>query len=586
MVKFTLSRLPLPLRYPFMLKPVVLATVLLAFPAAAAVPQLQAPEAVSELLTKYLQLGEVADAPAEAAFERRMQREVPDLLATEGYFSPVVVVNASDGKLLLDVDPGPRSTIGSVRIEILGQLDPARREALISSWKLKSGEPFRQAGWDDAKQSLLAEVIAVDFAGARLQDSAADVDPQARRVDLHVVVAAGPPYSFGELKISGLKRYSPSLIERYNRSVEVGEPYSEDALLALQTALQETPYFGSVIVSLDRSKEEDSLVPGADGRVIAPVLVHVRELAPYQVSLGAGFSTNTGARVEANYRSSDLLGRAWELHTGVRIEQLRQTAYADVFFPPDKRRRRDGVGMAFQKSDIENLALEGFSVGATRVQQRGSIEQRLALNWQQETQTPKGFPTTTNQALSAQAGWTWRHSPDPLNSSAGIALQFQLGGASKQLLSDQNFLRTYVRYAQGVPLGASDGLLLRAELGATFAPSSDGIPQDFLFRAGGSNSVRGYAYQSLGVQQGEAVVGGRYLMTMSAEYTHWITPSWGAAAFVDAGDAQDSRDAFDLAVGYGLGARWKSPVGPLGLDLAYGQRDGKLRFDFSLAVPF
>lgn len=68
-----------------------------------------------------------------------------------------------------------------------------------------------------------------------------------------------------KLKISGLKRYSPSLIERYNRSVEVGEPYSEDALLALQTALQETPYFGSVIVSLDRSKDEDSLVPGADG---------------------------------------------------------------------------------------------------------------------------------------------------------------------------------------------------------------------------------------------------------------------------------------------------------------------------------
>ncbi|WP_291983779.1 BamA/TamA family outer membrane protein, partial [Candidatus Accumulibacter sp. ACC005] len=224
--------------------------------------------------------------------------------------------------------------------------------------------------------------------------------------------------------------------------------------------------------------------------------------------------------------------------------------------------------------------------GATRVQQRGSVEQRLGLNWQEEKQTPKGSPTTTNQALTAQAGWTWRHARDPLDPSEGIALQFQLGGASKQLLSDQNFLRTYFRYAQGVPLGASDGLLLRAELGATLAPSSNGIPQDFLFRTGGSNSVRGYAYQSLGVQQGEAVVGGRYLMTMSAEYTHWITPSWGAAAFVDAGDAQDSRDAFDLAVGYGLGARWKSPVGPLGLDLAYGQRDGKLRFDFSLAVPF
>ena len=564
---------------------VALAALLLTLPVSAAVPQLQAPEAVRELLTRYLDLGDVTDAPEKAAFERRMRREVPALLATEGYFSPVLVVSERAGSLWLEVDPGQRSHVDRVRIVIDGDVEPARREALIESWKLKSGEPFRQSAWDDAKQSLLADLIAVDFAAGRLQDSRAEVHPETQRVDLQVVLVAGPSYSFGELKISGLKRYSAALIERYNRSVEPGRPYSEERLLALQTALQDTPYFGSVTVALDRS--DDGGVPAtADGRVSAPVLVHVRERAPYQVSLGAGFSTNTGARVEANYRSADLFGRAWELHSGVRIEQLRQTAYADVFLPPDQRRRRDGVGAAFEKSDIEDLALEGYSIGATRVQKRGSIEQRLALNWLQEKQTPKGSPTTTNRALTAQAGWTWRHAPDPLNPSEGIALQAQLGGGSKQLLSDQDFLRTYFRYAQGLPLGVSDGLFLRAELGVTLAPSSDGIPQSFLFRTGGSNSVRGYAYQSLGVPDGSAVVGGRYMMTMSAEYTHWITPAWGAAAFVDAGDAQDSRDAFDLALGYGVGARWKSPLGPLGIDLAYGQRVGKLRVDFSLAVPF
>ncbi|MCB1931194.1 MAG: outer membrane protein assembly factor [Candidatus Accumulibacter sp.] len=564
---------------------VALAALLLTLPVSAAVPQLQAPEAVRALLTRYLDLGDVTDAPEKAAFERRMRREVPALLATEGYFSPVLVVSERAGSLWLEVDPGQRSHVDRVRIVIDGDVEPARREALIESWKLKSGEPFRQSAWDDAKQSLLADLIAVDFAAGRLQDSRAEVHPETQRVDLQVVLVAGPSYSFGELKISGLKRYSAALIERYNRSVEPGRPYSEERLLALQTALQDTPYFGSVTVALDRS--DDGGVPAtADGRVSAPVLVHVRERAPYQVSLGAGFSTNTGARVEANYRSADLFGRAWELHSGVRIEQLRQTAYADVFLPPDQRRRRDGVGAAFEKSDIEDLALEGYSIGATRVQKRGSIEQRLALNWLQEKQTPKGSPTTTNRALTAQAGWTWRHAPDPLNPSEGIALQAQLGGGSKQLLSDQDFLRTYFRYAQGLPLGVSDGLFLRAELGVTLAPSSDGIPQSFLFRTGGSNSVRGYAYQSLGVPDGSAVVGGRYMMTMSAEYTHWITPAWGAAAFVDAGDAQDSRDAFDLALGYGVGARWKSPLGPLGIDLAYGQRVGKLRVDFSLAVPF
>lgn len=565
-------------------KPLFLAALLFAPPAAAVAPQLQAPAEVREVLRNYLEIGDVADVPAQVAFERRMQREVARLLATEGYFSPRVVLRRHDDQLLLAVEPGPRSLIGSVHIEIVGDLDPERQRSLQRTWKLPAGQPFRQADWDEAKQALLAELLAVDYAAARLQDSRAEVDPEARRVELTVVAASGPRYRFGELQISGLKRYPEELVGRFNRSVKPGEPYREDKLLALQAALQSTPYFSSVSVTLER--DGNAAAMSADDRVSAPVHVHLRERAPYQLSVGAGYSTNTGARVEAAYRSSDLFGRAWELHTGIRIEQLRQTAYTDVFLPPDEEQRRDGVGTAVEHSDIENLGIRRFAVGATRLQQYGSVEQRLGINWQEEQQSPQGAPSTTARALTAQIGWTWRHARDPLDPAEGVSLQFQLGGGSKSLLSDQDFVRTYLRYSQGIPLGTNDALLFRGELGVTFASSVQGIPQDFLFRAGGSNSVRGYAYQSLGVKQGKATVGGRYLATISGEYTHWINPTWGAAVFVDAGNAVDNRQEIDLAVGYGVGARWRSPAGPLGIDLAYGQREGKLRLDFSLAIPF
>jgi translocation and assembly module TamA len=129
-------------------------------------------------------------------------------------------------------------------------------------------------------------------------------------------------------------------------------------------------------------------------------------------------------------------------------------------------------------------------------------------------------------------------------------------------------------------------LFLRGEVGYTFAPSRFGIPQEYLFRAGGIQSVRGYSFQSLGVHEGQAVVGGRVMATGTIEYNHWITPSWGAAIFTDVGDAADSVRSLDMAVGYGGGIRWRSPVGPLALDLARGQRDGKLRMHFSIAVAF
>jgi len=563
-----------------------IAALLISLPAVAVVPELLAPAEVRKLLQSHLEIDDVADPPAEAAFERRMQREVGRLLATEGYFSPQVALRRQGDDLVLAVDPGARALIGSVHIDIAGVIDAARRQELVDGWKLKVGQPFRQADWDDAKESLLASLLAVEHAGARLQQSSAEVDPEALRVDLRVVADAGPRYRFGELQISGLQRYHPELVARFNRSVKPGDDYREDRLLALQAALQNTPYFSSVSVSLQRSDADGEAAAANDGWVTAAVLVQLRERAPYQVTLGVGYSTNTGARVEAAYRSSDFLGRAWQLQTGVRIEQLRQSGFADVFFPPDEQQRRDGVGTVVEHSDIENLDLERFAVGAMRVQKLGSVEQQLGINWQNERQAPQGAPATTNQALTLQGGWTWRHAVDPLDPAEGLSLQFQIGGGSKHLLSDQSFVRTYLRYSQGVPLGARDALLFRGELGATFAESSQGIPQDFLFRTGGSNSVRGYPYLSLGVPQGSAIVGGRYLVTLSGEYTHWLTPNWGAAAFIDAGNAVDDLQAMSLAVGYGVGARWRSPAGPIGIDLAYGQRDGSLRLDFSLAIPF
>jgi translocation and assembly module TamA len=182
--------------------------------------------------------------------------------------------------------------------------------------------------------------------------------------------------------------------------------------------------------------------------------------------------------------------------------------------------------------------------------------------------------------------WTWRRIDNLLDPRAGTVLQLSVGGGAKAALSDQNFVRLHGRIQHYLPVGARDTLVLRGELGRTFADSRLRIPQDYLFRAGGTGSVRGYAYQSLGIKEGEATVGGRYLAVASAEYTHWLNNDWGLALFVDAGDAVDGLKDVRLATGYGLGVRWRSPAGPIGADLAYGEREARLQLHFSLAIPF
>jgi translocation and assembly module TamA len=95
----------------------------------------------------------------------------------------------------------------------------------------------------------------------------------------------------------------------------------------------------------------------------------------------------------------------------------------------------------------------------------------------------------------------------------------------------------------------------------------DALPPELRFFAGGDRSIRGFDYQQIGETNAQGdVIGGEYLAAASVEYEHYFWGNWGAAAFVDAGDAFKSH--FDANVGAGLGVRWKSPIGLLRLDVA------------------
>jgi len=137
-----------------------------------------------------------------------------------------------------------------------------------------------------------------------------------------------------------------------------------------------------------------------------------------------------------------------------------------------------------------------------------------------------------------------------------------------------------------IPFGLKNDVLVRAEAGVVLASSREGVVSSFLFRTGGDQTIRGYAFESIGVSQGTATVGGRYMVLGSVEYTRWVTNTLGAAVFVDAGDAFDSPGAFRTAVGIGTGVRWRSPIGPFRADVAYGERTGKIRLHFSVGFSF
>ncbi|MDR2789216.1 MAG: hypothetical protein LBD06_12910 [Candidatus Accumulibacter sp.] len=331
---------------------------------------LEGPDELSKLMTPYL--------PEEAPAPRRLQAMLEEMLATEGYFSPSFAVSEVEGVRHVRFDPGPRARIADAVIDIDGPIDAERKRALIAAWPLPAGQPFRQEDWSEAKQRILSDLLAVTHADARLTGSAAEIDAKTRRAHLTVRYDAGPPYRFGALRVTGLHRYPASLVARYNRVVKPGEPYREETLAMLQGALVATPHFAAARVSLDR----DGAIPGDDGTLTAPVAVEVREEAAHRFSFGAGASSNTGARVEAGYHTPNLFNQAWNFNGGLRVEQKQRSAYADVDLPPDEKNRRHAFGLMVETTDIQGLHTNRHAFGARTTQPRGSVEQRLSLNWE------------------------------------------------------------------------------------------------------------------------------------------------------------------------------------------------------------
>ncbi len=557
----------------------------------------QAPEPLRALYIKFLPPPTLESGERRAGsirpWLRDVRRRVPEIAASEGYFSATLDIQFEGERrdhVTITVTPGLRTVVEAVDIEFEGDLalDGAQREKrrreLRAGWALTPGQPFRSSDWDVAKTRLQEALVEVDYAAGDISSSRAEVDAEAAKAHLKLTLASGPPFTLGEVGIQGVERYPESIIRRVV-DLKPGERYRAERLIEMQRRIQNGPWFSSVVVEIERDPAHAEQVP---------VKIVVSERPTREVGLALGYGTDDGARSEVAFRHRNLFNRGFDLQSSLRVSQQRQIGYADVYLPPGlfaaPRRGNipftDSFGVLTERSTLSNLNLTRFAVAGYRHFKLDTIETRVGLTYQIERSRPDGADERIKRAFAPIVAFTWRNVDNIFDPRRGGVLNVQFAAGSKTFASGDDFLKTYAQYQHWFPLGARDQVLLRTEIGRTFAVSRERIPEDFLFRAGGSRSNRGYAFQSLGVTEGDAIVGGRYLATATAEYVHWLNDTWGAAVFTDIGDAADSIREWQPLRSYGVGARYRTPAGPFALDLAYGERDRKFRLAFSVTVAF
>jgi len=565
-----------------------------------------APAPLKTLLARYLDLSRYLATPDTARVPRselmRLRQAAPAqaraLLETEGYFNAKVSTQARDDgsvvALKLLVEPGPVTRVSQSRLEFEGPLSVAADQGdadatgLVARarqrWSLPVGDAYTQDAWSSAKGGVLALLRAEGYATAGWSGSVAQVRAVEDRASLFLVADSGPLYRFGEVQVEGLDHVDAETV-RALQTFSTGQPLREQPLLDYQDRLVKSALFDSVAIQM----EPDPALAAA-----MPVVVKVRERSLQQATLGLGISDNTGPRVTLEHLHQRFLGFAWQAKSKLQLGRTDRQASIDLTSHPLPGPYRNLMSASISQTDASGLEVTSQRARVGRSKDDERLERLYYLEWQRSRtrSLDTGLTVDDTSAVSGNYQWIWRRLDHPLLPTKGVSLSLDtaLGHSFATVQRGGVFGRVNGRLTHYATLGQHWYSTSRLQVGQVFSAADVAVPYTLLFRTGGDDSVRGYAYQGLGPSNAAGTaVGGRVVAVGSVEVARPILdrmPALWGATFIDAGNAAADWGSWRAALGYGVGLRWRSPVGALRMDLAYGEQLRKLRLHFSVGITF
>lgn len=530
--------------------------------------------------------------------------DAQNLIATLGYFSPVIQISSdstgptpADRVVNISVVAGEPVQVTQVQVGFAGPIatEPEaanQRDLIETSWLLPAGNRFTQNEWSAAKQKALSQLTSKRYPTGTLSATSADIDPLTQSARLEVTLESGPAYQLGALVTTGLKRYDAELVRRLAR-LQPGSDFDLKELVAAQQRLSTSGYFNSAFMQIDTTGNPEA----------APVMVTVREARQQKITLGVGASSDSGVRFSAEHLHQQVPGLDWRALNQISFDRETQTLSTELTAPPNESGWRWNTSLRLQneRNGTFEMGSQRWLAGASKAGER--IDRSYYVQYDRaDTPASNTAPVGVAESVSVNYAFTLRNFDALPFASSGWALGFEVGGGTTLGSEHEPFSRVLTRWQSYLPLGKradsnlpdlrAGRLAFRAQVGAVVAKDGINLPPTQLFLAGGSNSVRGYGLRSLGITQSDGqVVAGRYLAIGSVEWQKPITvkgrlTDWEGALFIDAGSVADKPTDLDAKVGVGAGVRWKTPVGPLQIDLAYGVALKKLRLHLNVGFVF
>jgi translocation and assembly module TamA len=489
--------------------------------------------------------------------------EIKRALEPFGYYNPIIqsalVRENSSWHTSYKIDAGSPVIIDTVNIEVTGAGAEDKRFTLLrEKLPVKKGDVLNHQRFEEAKGMMYYTAARAGYLKAEILSARVNVYPEKNTAVIILHIATGPQYYFGNV-IFVQETFNPEFLARYV-PFRTGDTYSLSGLMALQSALNDSDYFESVELTPLIDEAEDLKVP---------VQVTLAALKQNKYTLGLGYGTDTGARGSMGWENRRITRTGHRTKINLRVSEIK-TSLTSEYIVPLKNPRTDNfvftAGWLTEDTGTSNS--DKFFGGIRYNHKRSSWKESVYTNYEQE-KFDVGTESGQTSLLIPGISWTHIRADNPVTAREGSRVFMDVRGAHEALLSDASFLqfRMQIKYIRGVT--SLSRLLLRAEGAGSILNNLSELPPSVRFYAGGDNSIRGYAYNSLGPEDEEGnVIGGRHLLVGSIEFEHQIIDKWSAAVFYDVGNAIDElSDTFKKGAGFGV--RWRSPVGPVRVDLGF-----------------
>ena len=475
-------------------------------------------------------------------------------------------------------DLGPQFHLGRIDITSAGAGAAGGRRApppdVRGKLGLQPGQPALAAEVLAAQASLLTAIREDGYPLATVDMPPATLRPADNALDVQFIVRTGPHAEFGAITITGLKKMHESYVRR-RLLLHPGEPFSPSAIEKARQDLASIGVFS--VVRIEPAKQLD-----AQGRL--PLTISVTERPLHAVEAGIAYSTDLGVNFNVGWHDRNLFGNAEQLNLTAMM-QLGGDAttkpgylFGAQFIKPDFLRRDQALEIDLGAVD---QSLKAYDQNA--LNEKIAINRKLSALWtasvgvsgEQEEITQEGTQRrfdlvglplslkfdSTNNLLDPTKGIRATFSATPTE-SLGVG-----GAANTSFVILQVAGSTYLDLSgNGRSVVALRGLVGEVPGVGTFA-----LPPDQRFYAGGSSTVRGYRYQSIGPQFADGnPTGGTAVSAATVEFRQRIMGSYGVVAFLDTGQVSSSGAPFTShwQAGAGIGARYYTPIGPIRLDVA------------------